>query len=170
MHKPQTVLALKENCFSITAWAKQYNFSISAVNDLLHKRGYYTVMSVPNSWTAAYRILQQLILDGYSKQLKADGWDPTLVDTTKILNIGKTKATSDNDLQAICWDVCELGDEYTCNLFNSPTPDAGPLAILFMMEKNSKATRLACKFLTKKYTTYMFYMESADVITIWTKE
>ena len=170
MYKSQTMLTLREDFGSSTRWAKKYNFTISAVNDLLNKRGYYTTMSVPNNWTAAYRILQQLILDGYSEQLKADGWDPALVDTTKIININKTKSTSEQHLQTICWDVCELGDEYTCNLFNSPTPDAGPLAILFMMEKSSKATRLACKFLTKKYTTYMFYMESADVITIWTKE
>ena len=169
MHKSQTMLMLKENFGSATRWAKRYSFTISAVNDLLNKRGYYTSMSVPNNWTAAYRIIQQLIIDGYSTQLIADGWDPTLVDTTKIIDITKTKPTPEHDLQAICWDVCELGDEYTCNLFNSPTPDAGPLAVLFMMEKSNKATKSACHFLNKKYIAYMFCVESTDVITIWAR-
>jgi len=168
--KPQTVLALKNNYGSITNWAHRYNFNVSGVNDIIHRRGYFATMQVPNNWTAAYRIIQQLILDGFAEQITADGWNTSLIDTTKIIVSTRLKTTPEQNLEIICWDVCELGDEYTCNLFNSSTPEAGPLAILFMMEKNNQATRAACKFLNKKYITYMFYVESTDVITIWTKE
>jgi hypothetical protein len=175
VRKPQTVLAIKKSNRSVSAWAKKNKFTVSAVNDILHKRGYYIPMDVPNDWTNAYVILQQLIKDGYSKQLEADGWDPKLVDINKHFELStraflKTKVTSlEEDVVTISSEVCELGDIYTCNIFLSPTPDAGPVAILFMMEKNARATRKACEFLNKTFIAYKFYVESSDVITIWTE-
>jgi hypothetical protein len=132
-------------------------------------------MTAPNDWTNAYVILQHLIRDGYEKELIADGWDISQIDLDKSLKTStrtsfKGKSTSLNkDIVAISWAVCELGDACTCNIFVSPTPDAGPVAILFMMEKNSHFTRKACKFLNKTFISYKFYVESSDVITIWTK-
>ena len=159
----QTSLAIQGNHKSITTWAKLHNFHISAVNDVIHKRGYYIPMRVPNRPTKAYRILQQLIEEGYTKMLEADGWDCSKIDNKKF----RPPVKRETDFEKICWSICELGDEFTCNVFLSPVPDAGPVAILFMMEHNGRATAIACECLNANYLSYTFCVESSDVITIW---
>lgn len=163
-----TTMAIKYNHVYVSEWCKQHSYNISAVNDILNRRGPYMNMNVPNSWTKAYAILQTLIIEGYGEQLIVDGWDISLIDTTKPIQT-PSPATKIIDMEQLCWTVCELGDDYTCNIFISPTPDAGPLGILYMMEHNQKATETACIVLNNNYTNHSFYAESADVITIWTR-
>jgi hypothetical protein len=164
-------MAIKGQHNSVSAWAKAHNFHVSGVNDIIHRRGYFATMTVPNKGTHAYAILQQLIFEGFGKMVQADGWDITLIDMSKpIQTVAYTpRPSTETDYEKICWDLCELGDEYTCNIFLSPVPDAGPLAILFMMEKEHKHTKFACTYLNKRYVKYDFIMDSESVIFIWAK-
>lgn len=160
-----TVEAIKLKHKYLSKWCKDHGFGNSLVNDILHRRAGYIEMDTPSKWSKAYKVLQDLIKEGHGEALSNDGWNPSLIDLDYAVPIIERKVTT--DLESICWDVCELGDEYTCNIFMSPVPDAGPVAVLFMMEKSSKATRHACTLLNSTRPGLEFYMESADLISIW---
>jgi hypothetical protein len=164
--KSFTVEAIKRKHKYLTKWCKDHGYGSSLVNDMLHRRAGYIEMDTPSTWSKAYRVLQDLIKEGHGEALAHDGWDPKLIDLDFEVPVIERK-TAVTDLESICWDVCELGDEYTCNIFMSPVPDAGPVAVLFMMEKSTKATRHACTLLNSTRPGFEFYMESAALISIW---
>lgn len=171
--KPCTVLSITQKNDTLTAWAKKHSIAVSVVNDVLHKRASYGNPSYkPKKHTSAYKILQQLILEGHTAALKADGWDISIIDTSvECIIKNRTKSTEQVSLSTsfidISFNLADLGNEFTNNIFLSPCPEAGPIAIIYMMEQLPRITKKAVGWLNTKFRNYNFAQESGDVISVW---
>lgn len=175
MPKTNATAQIARTFGSFSAWTKQHEFRRSQASDILNCRGHYTARHVPRPGTTSLRILVAALTDGFEEALALDGW--SVADIIKASKQCQTATSTairlsplaiSAALQAMSFAVCELGDDYTCNVFVSPSPDAGPLAVLYMMQASPAQAKAALQFLADKYPAYDFYLENnRDVITVW---
>ena len=187
-NKPATVLAIRAKYRTLANFAKPHNLNLTALNDLLYRRGAYDPSKrFPRKFTNGYFILQTIIKEGFQNELTQDGWDCSQIDLNFEAKLAIRKSTLNTDalclpipkykaeslestLRGVVDALCSLDDMYNCNFFISTIPEAGPIAILLTMENSIKHTNIAVKLLSDAFTDYEFNAQSSDVITIWEKE
>ena len=170
----KTIKAIKNQYRSLSAYAKLHEFNVSQMNDMLHKRGTYGEPNyVPNKGTNAYAILQSLAKNGFKDLLQEEGWNFDNIDLNAPIVVHKRQSTMISvessavvSLEDIVNALCDIGDDYTCSVFKAVS-EGGPIAVLFMMERCSSITKTAGDFLTKRFPSLKFSVESDDVIAIW---
>jgi hypothetical protein len=164
----KTIAAIKKKYRTVSAFCIAHNFNNSLVNDLLHKRAHYANNYPVRSTSKAYQVLQVIIEIGCKNALIADGIDISYVDTKKITTLETIYVQpkyDTTDLDFMMLKVYELGDEYCCKVFSS-TNEAGPRALLFMLEMNPVITKRTLQFLRHSFVKSTFTMQSNCVITV----
>lgn len=174
-----TSRALKKKHGVIIAWSRANGFDNCFVNAVLHRRKRYAYPDYEFSPTSqGYAVLYTLIKDGFAEELLKDGWNTSYIDidtpllpatnNSKQAWISVVHKDMESKLIDISNSLCDLGDGYTNSIFFAHA-EGGPVAVMFMMQKEDRATIAATLFLIQNYPMFEFFKESADVISIWTK-
>lgn len=128
-----------------------------------------------------YEYMQEVLkqaVASYSVRIKVHRPSLTSSDDSELLSQGAIQAGEEgerdrlvDELDRICGLLQSVDDEYANNYFLSPTPEAGPFGLIYLMNPEPGTTaKAALSLLTQFSKKFDFVLETGAVISVWTPQ